>query len=686
MQAAQVEGPLALPALRQDLRILKAAPAADGRARWLLHDPVAGRFHRLGQHVIEILSGKVEPSEAETESVSRFLVQNKLVAAGLGADTLTREDLAARPSLGQLLVHKYLFFRIPLVRPQRFLNALAPWISFIFSKPFWILTALTGLFGLLLTAQQWDAFKSTFVGFLTLEGLLGYGAALVVIKALHELGHGFAAQRYGVRVPVMGVAFLVMFPVLYTDTTEGWAVPERRKRVIIDAAGMATELMIACFAIFAWSFLPDGPARQVAFFLATTSWTMSLLVNLNPCMRFDGYYLISDSLGVANLQATGFGLGKWKMRKTLLGWDDPKPPLDDADGAGLERLMLIYAYGTWVYRFFLFIGIAILVHHLFPKAIGIILFCVEILMFIALPISRELKVWASRRAEVLNNRRGRTSLAVMSTLILALCLPLSGRVSAPALISPAEQYDIFAPVAAKLDALHVTHNQSVAKGDLLFTLNSAQLDQQIREAELELLSAKAQLARAEATQSFREEIGPLRDALARAEQNLEGAQRLQDQLRVYAPLSGRVDLQDHLMHVGRHVGPAQPVMRVQSAVTIIRARVPDTAAHRLKPGAEAKLIVDGQAMPARLDTLAPVAEHTLSLPPLASVHGGPLMVDRDARGRLIPRQPQIAATLQLDAAVEREALGRVFIEAERTSVAARIWRRVAGVLIRETDF
>jgi len=72
---------------------------------------------------------------------------------------------------------------------------------------------------------------------------------------------------------------------------------------------MIVEFGIACIAIFLWSFLPDGPARSAAFFAATSSWVLSLMVNLNPCMRFDGYYLLSDLCGFQNMQSSGFQLG-----------------------------------------------------------------------------------------------------------------------------------------------------------------------------------------------------------------------------------------------------------------------------------------------------------------------------------------------------------------------------------------
>ncbi|NHW78486.1 site-2 protease family protein, partial [Escherichia coli] len=78
------------------------------------------------------------------------------------------------------------------------------------------------------------------------------------VKSLHELGHAFTAARYGLHVPAMGVAFMVLAPILYTDVTDAWRLSSRRQRMAIHAAGVIVELALASIALFAWALLPDG--------------------------------------------------------------------------------------------------------------------------------------------------------------------------------------------------------------------------------------------------------------------------------------------------------------------------------------------------------------------------------------------------------------------------------------------
>ncbi len=140
-------------------------------------------------------------------------------------------------------------------------------------------------------------------------------------------------------MPIIGVAFLVLFPVLYTDTT----LKHRDQRLMIDVAGILTELAIAIIATMFWVFLPDGPMRSIAFTTSTLSWFLSLVINLNPFMRFDGYYILSDASGVENMQERSFAFAKWRMREVLF---KPNIAPPEVLSTNLQRLLIYHAWGT----------------------------------------------------------------------------------------------------------------------------------------------------------------------------------------------------------------------------------------------------------------------------------------------------------------------------------------------------
>jgi len=230
--------------------------------------------------------------------------------------------------------------------------------------------------------------------------------------------------------------------------------------MLIGAAGMITELAIAAICTFLWSFLPEGPLRSAAFIIATTGWVMTLAVNLNPLMRFDGYYLLSDLLGVHNLQERSFTFAKWKLRRLLFGLRDPPP---EGVLPSLQTKLTIYAWSTWIYRFFLFIGIALLVYHFFFKALGLLLFAVEIMWFIVLPIMRELIVWWSMRSTALKTRRFVVTATSVCVLLGLAFIPCSGRVSFPAILQSAQYATVYAPEPGRIVDVFLKRNQRVKR-------------------------------------------------------------------------------------------------------------------------------------------------------------------------------------------------------------------------------
>ncbi|MEE9348395.1 MAG: biotin/lipoyl-binding protein, partial [Robiginitomaculum sp.] len=531
----------ALPALRQELRLFPGEPLITGAPTWLLFDPVRNAYHRLERAVYQRLSlwedqpisrylarvnarFDMSTDEDDVKELVTFLYAQKLVILPPGGDSesFAAQEFAASPPLSHTLIHKYLFFRIPLVRPDNFLKATYPFIRWIFTRAALYAVIGIGLLGLYFAGRQWDVFASTFLHFLTFEGLIYYGLTLAVLKIFHELGHAYTAHHFGSRVPVMGLAFLVMFPILYTDTTNAWELTDRRKRVLIDAGGILAELMIAALALFAWSFLPDGPMRSAAFFAATTSWVFSLMVNLNPLMRFDGYYLITDLWRVPNLQTAGLDMGRWHLRETLFGLNEPAP---ECDSKARRRGYIIYAYSVWVYRFFLFIGIALLVHALFPKAIGIILFSVEIGWFIVKPILNELKHWWSIRMKIIQTSRGRGALAVTLGALVFACLPWQSTITAPAILRPAQQSEIYPLEAARIERIYVHNGQNVRAGEPLAVLHSDALDNEHRLAELQLALIEAQLARRAADTQDRSASSVLLGARKRELATLAGLEK-----------------------------------------------------------------------------------------------------------------------------------------------------------------
>lgn len=699
-----------LPALRQELELLPAPNGAGGAPRWFLYDPVNHAFHSLGAGAVRLLSvWKTAPAkemlaranensrdiaatEHDLKTLTEFLFAHKLTVQPPGEDTdsLAAQEHAKRQPLHEILVHKYIFFRIPLFNPQEFLKRNAALAAPFFRPMTWKIISLIGAAGLLFAARQWESFVRTFLHFFTLEGAVFYALTLVIIKSLHELGHAFAARHYGCRVPVIGLAFLVMFPILYTDTTDAWRLRNRKARLYIDGAGMMVELAIASISIFLWSFLPDGPARSAALFAATSSWVMSLFVNLNPFMRFDGYYLISDFFRLENLQKHGFAYGRWRLRESLFKLGTP-PPISLSPRAKIG--FTLYAYSTWVYRFFLFIGIAILVHHLFPKAIGIVLFTIEILFFITMPIWRELKVWGGQSMTIISTRRGQTTLGVFAVLLALFFIPWQSTARVPALLSPGLSTEIYSPAPAFLKTLHVKNGERVERGQVLAELTAPNLIHERQQSLQRLALIDAQLSRMAASLEERRFGSTLIEAHAKEVATLSGIDALERELTIRAPYTGLISELESSIHSGRYVKHSQRLMRIiGTQASALHLYPAEPLAERISLGAQVKFISDDPLLPklhGKVHTLAPTSVNEIEDRLLTSLGGGRIAVYEDAKGRFIPETQVFAAGANLESKaplIIGQHRGVAHIKVSPESPAAALWRSVMRVLIRETDF
>jgi putative peptide zinc metalloprotease protein len=703
---------LALPALRQELRIERGAALVNGAPSWTLFDPVRHLFFQLGEiefaifsnwasgridRVAEVLSAKgMDAAEIDAAfgRTLEFSLSNSLTQKPLGDAVLTyrQQREAARKAWWKWMIDNYLFIRIPLVRPSAFLERTLPRVAPLWSRASLTFFALLALLGLFLVSRQWDAFMASFLYFFSWQGLMGYGAGLFAVKIIHELGHAYTATRFGARVPTMGVSLMVMMPMLYTDTTGAWRLRSRRERLMIDCAGVSAELIVASISTLIWVLLPEGSLRSVFFVLATSSWVMSLAINLNPFMRFDGYYVLSDLLGIPNLQPRAFALGRWKMRELLFGLGDPPP---EAMPKQMQRGLIIYAWLTWIYRLVLFIGIAVLVYHLFFKLLGIILFIVEIGVFVAKPVISELKVWASARERIGKTRRGRRWPWILGGIGLIALLPLDRHVSAPAVLAPVGTAPVVAGDASRIDRILVKNGQRVKAGAVLMELSAPELQSAAAATRVRIAQLQAQYDRAASDKEDLSNRQVIERELAREQDALAGFERRSAKLVLRAPISGVVSDLSPDYHPGRWLGGAEVLARILTPGDYdVQAYVSERDIERIAVGGLGRFIADDPAQPSRRVKLVERslnASELLDQPQLASSNGGTIAVDVDAKtDALKPRQPLyrvrlVAAKGSASEGNIRPMTGQVDIGAESRSLIGWLVADMLGLFRKEAS-
>ena len=690
-----------LPPLREDLRLHEAAAGKDGAPAWSIQDPVTNRFFRIGWLEFECLlrwpgdpeqiardiaaTTPLAADKALVEDFARFLVQHHLVRPSPeGVDKLAAQASAPGWRHWRWWLHHYLFVRIPLVRPDRWLARLLPFVRPLCSAPGLAAIALASLLGIVLVARQWDAFTHGVMDILTPSGILGFMLALVISKTFHELGHAFVSTHHGVRVAHMGVAFVVLWPMLYTDTSESWRLRSPRQRLAISSAGVAVEMALAGLSTLAWALLSDGPLRQAMLYLATTGWVLSLALNASPFMRFDGYFIVSDLLDFPNLHERSGAVARAWLRRTLLGLNEPDPePVTPRQ----RRALVGFALFTWLYRLVVFLGIAIAVYLMFFKVLGIFLFAVEVIWFIVRPFWSEIAVWRKRWGEVLPGRKFLLWAVLLAALGIA-TVPWALDVEAPAVAHPERQQAIYGPFAARVTALHPAG--AVVAGSPLVQFEAPDLQARETRTEASVRALRQHLTGLVADERGREQqpvsTERLREQLAEAQSIVEETGRLQ----IAADFDGHwVDL-DPTVHPGTWVGTRNQLgVLIDPSRWVIEAYVEQRQVDRIQVGASARFRPHRQwsSVDAQVIGIDPARSQKLAHALLDARHGGPIATQPGER-QAVPVESLYRVRLSLAEPLPalREMRGSVSIQAQRQSPAAQFLKATAAVLVRESGF
>lgn len=696
------------PLLREELALLPGPALADGQPSWTLHDPTRNRFFSIDWSTFEILcrwpyadasaivesiaaDSTLQPEPEDVEQVARFLTENQLVQIRPGsARQLAERMVRSQGSRFKWLLHHYLFFRVPLVRPNAWLDRWQGVAGLLYTRTFAMLTLAALLLGLSQVARHWDGFTASLVDTFSWRGLAAYGVALFLVKLLHELGHAFTAKRFGCRVPTMGVAFLVLWPMAYTDTNDTWRLTSRWQRLRVAAAGIVTELGIAAWATFAWGILPDGELRSAAFVLATTSWIATLAINASPFMRFDGYFILADWLDMPNLHERSFALARWKLREWLFNLGEERP---EHFAPSRHAALILFAWITWLYRLVVFIGIAVLVYHFAVKALGIFLFAVEICWFILMPIRNEIREWKKRWPAIRSRRRGLASLAAALVLIALTLVPWPGRVSVSGMLRPVEMWPVHAPGPALLQALPHQEGDRIKAGDSIVDLAAPELTLRRQAAAAKVEGLRWLAASAGFGSDSRARLQTVQEELVTAQVELAGLDQQLSRYQPRAPFEGRLHDIDPDLQAGQWLASGERIaLLIGDGGYVVETFLDEEAVKRISVGDSAAFISDGgEGGRLKLVVRHIDADATRALPNgmLAAQAGGHVLV-RQRREQLIPEQGLYRVSLAVEATPDslddQSWRGTVVIRGRSEAPALRYLRSALAVLLREAGF
>lgn len=500
--------------LRPDLTI--DAHRYEGRTFYVVKDPVSLRYYRLkdNEHfLLQFLDGKHTLEEAQKAYERQFRPERlrledlegfaqQLLTAGLamsespkaGKQLFDRRVKRRRRELLQT-VSNILYIKIPIFDPEWVLQWMLRFLGWIFSLWFFALSvALVGA-AVLLVLTHFETFRARLPSlheYFTFKNVFYVYCALAVVKIIHEFGHGLSCKRFGGEVHEMGALLMCLSPALYCNVSDAWILPNKWHRIIISAAGIYVELVIAAIATFVWWNTPTQPfINNVALNLMILCSVSTVVFNANPLMRFDGYYVLADWLEIPNLREKANRYLQNLVLDKCLGVEVPP---EEYMELGRKVLFLVYAVVSYVYRWVVTFSILYLFYtFLRPYKLEVIG------NFLTLAAILSMTVWPAYRLGKAIHRRGRLpdmkrlrvvlSSAVLLAVLLFLVLvpvPMS-RIRGLALVQahPDASSQITLKRSAVLEQLKVSPGEHVHKGMVLAVFRDPDLEEKLAKAQAE---------------------------------------------------------------------------------------------------------------------------------------------------------------------------------------------------------
>lgn len=537
------------PKLRSDL-IRSQQTVADGVV-YVFKDPVAGSYYRLREaegFIAEQLDGVATLTDIRVRVEQRFGAtvgedELSIFVKTLDRNGLLQTERSARKMQGDKptkhIVGGLLYARIRLFDPGRLLDFLIRHTGFFYTRRFvWLSALVIALAGVVTLGNLHDISRDAarFYGIATLPLLV---ATIFFTGSAHELSHGLTCRHYGGEVRDMGFMLLYFQPALYCNVSDAWLFPEKSKRLWVGFAGPWFELFLGAVATLLWRVTePDTGINHISLLVMGASG-FKTIINFNPLIKLDGYYLLSDWLEIPNLRRRSYAYVGDLLRR-LSGSLRKLPELPRRE----RRIFLLYgltAVGGSV--LFFSIGVVTISRYLIQHEQPAML-----LGFVGLVIARYrqylIRLFPHRKSAggrggaggLARFRPSRPLLTKLGAGAAALLLLFFGHmdltVSGPINVLPYHNNDVRTEIAGLVAAVYVHEGQHVHKGDLVARLDDDDLRNQLAQTQSGIAQQRAALAQLVAgptpdeVKVARGAVSDAKDQLAFAQTNLGRSETL----------------------------------------------------------------------------------------------------------------------------------------------------------------
>ncbi len=637
-----------LPGLRPELRF---SPVNEGgESCYIVEDPVRHTFFRIGreEYRLAITLDRARTMEELLDKVNRGSddplteEQARAIITWLDRQQLLRQDGGMTAHLEMETRQKELqrfarlnliSFKLPLFNPDPLLDRLPAWLIRCSGLPFLLLWLVLAVCGLATLAGHWQEFGHQAAGFFSGRNLLVIWLIWTGLKVLHESLHALVTRHYGGRVPEAGILFILFIPLTYVEATSSWTFPSRWQRIHVALAGILAETLVAWIAILVWARAPASQAGFIAHNTVLVAGISSLIFNANPLMRFDGYYVLSDLVGIPNLYGLAFQEIKGLAARWFLGM--APPPLRYR---GARRVFIrIYGVLIFLWRILVVLSLGYLAS-MMAGGLGIFVTMGAVLVWIGMPVYgflQRLPLYRANDPHVLRHLGLRLLLTLLALAALFRFAGWHRQIQVPAVVEYEHQVRVRAAAPGFVRRIVTRDGALVRQGDLLLVLDNPETTAALADVRLRLrqLDIRIRLAHSSDRLTDLRILQEQRRALEEEERLL---QQDKNALRITAPADGMVIAQDLKDLASTFLRRGTEILWIISPG---RKHLVGAAAQEdidtLRGLTGKPLAVDMRGTGAGtfravLARVAPAATMELPHPALAALYGGPLSVRQQA--------------------------------------------------------
>ena len=294
------------PQVRKDLIIVKQKQNRDDI--YIIKDPISGRYFKVGEDeysLLQLLDGSrtIEDLLASLGADSGFDLEEIRGFVNTLNENFFLESKRPEPKSRRLIEKSSLFhIRMKIINPQKIVDFLEKHLGFLVSVPSLIIACAITLFAVWLTVSQFGLFLG---GIDKIKGpgyILLFYLTVSAIMTIHEFAHAVTCRHFKGEVTEIGFMLLYFIPCFYTDVSDIYLMKKKSQRIAVIVAGPLVELTLWGVFTTLYFFLPkESTISDIFYIVMLTSGLKSILVNFNPMIKFDGYYLLEEILGVHNL-------------------------------------------------------------------------------------------------------------------------------------------------------------------------------------------------------------------------------------------------------------------------------------------------------------------------------------------------------------------------------------------------